>query len=214
MQLAMFGATGRTGVPLVHQALARGHIVQAMVRSASKAGTLLPTSEESLRLFTGDLLDGEAVARTVVGADAVINVAGPVKGAPKDLQQRLIDHLLTGMHAAEVRRLITLTGAGVRIPGDHPTFADRAIRTALKLAQGALLADAVGYVETVRVSDLDWTVVRVPRLTDDAARGVYRRSSHLGSDSSTRISRTDLATAILDLLEDPTSIGQAPVVSW
>lgn len=214
MQLAIVGATGRTGVPLVHQALARGHLVHALVRSASKAGQLLPTSHDGLRLFTGDLLDGEMAAKTIVGTDAVINVAGQVKGAPADLQQRAIEHVIDGMRAAEVRRLVTLTGAGVRMPGDQPKPADRIIRTALKLLQGKLLADSVAYVDAVRASDLDWTVVRAPRLTDGDARGTYRTATNVGGDSSTQISRADLATAMLDLLDDPASIGQAPVVSW
>jgi putative NADH-flavin reductase len=214
MQLAIFGATGRTGVALVHQALERGHLVRALVRSTAKAEELLPTSAGSLRLITGDLLDGDAAAKTIVGTEAVLNVAGPVRGAPPDLQQRAIGHVIAGMQATDVRRLITLTGAGVRMPGDRPKVADRVIRTALQLMQGKMLADAVAYVEAVRASDLDWTVVRAPRLTDGEPRGTYRASPHVGGDSSTRIGRADLATAMLDLLEDPGAIGQAPVVTW
>ena len=214
MHLTVLGATGRTGVPIVQQALTRGHDVTALVRSPTKAGELLPVSEDRLRLVTGDLLDGEDVKAAIIGADAVINVAGQVKGAPEDLQQRAIRHVIAAMHAADVRRLVTLTGAGVRMPGDQPKIADRVIGGALKLLQPKLLADSVAYVDEVRASDLDWTVVRAPRLTDGDARGSYRVAPNVGGDSSTQISRSDLATAILELVEDDSFVGRAPVVTW
>jgi putative NADH-flavin reductase len=44
MRLAVFGATGRTGVPLVEQALDRGHHVTAFVRDPGK---LAPASDSA-----------------------------------------------------------------------------------------------------------------------------------------------------------------------
>jgi putative NADH-flavin reductase len=215
MRLAVLGATGRTGVPLVSQALERGHTVAALVRSRAKAAELLPVGDGLLELHVGDLLDPPAVAEVVGGADAVLNVAGQVKGAPADLQQRAIGHVLGAMSASEVDRIVTLTGAGVRLQGDRPGLADKVFGAALKLAQPKLLADSVAYVERVLASDRDWTVVRGPRLTDGARRSSpLRVAAHVGGGTGTTLGRADLAAFLLDVVEQGDWSRQAPVVSW
>ncbi len=57
----LLGATGRTGLPFLSQALARGHLVTIYVRNVSK----LPTSVIShphLRAFTGEFHEADKVA--------------------------------------------------------------------------------------------------------------------------------------------------------
>lgn len=213
MRLAILGGTGRTGQPLVAQALTRGHEVTALVRSSEKAAAVLPTDADGLTLVEGDLLDASAVSKVVAGVDAVINVAGQVKGAPEDLQQRAIGHILVAMDQDGVRRIVTLTGAGVRIPGDTPTAVDRIFGTALKLLQGKLLADSVACVEAVRTSGTDWTVVRAPRLLDGPATGTVVTRPHVGQGASSKLTREDLATYLLDAVTDDATIGTAPAVS-
>ena len=67
MRLAVFGATGRTGKPLVEQALNAGYEVTAFVRDPSK----LATKHERLTVVQGDATDAVAVERVVHVADAV-----------------------------------------------------------------------------------------------------------------------------------------------
>lgn len=66
MNLAVFGATGRTGVPLVERALARGHEVVAFARDPAA----LPASlreQERLAVVEGDAYTGDGVSRAVAG---------------------------------------------------------------------------------------------------------------------------------------------------
>ena len=72
MRLAVFGASGRTGRPLVEQALARGHEVRALVRDPAK----LPLTHDRLALVRGDVLSAGDVADTVAGCDAVLQCGG------------------------------------------------------------------------------------------------------------------------------------------
>lgn len=213
MRLAIFGGTGRTGRALVEQALGRGHEVTALVRSSDKAAAVLPADAADLTLVQGDLLDAAAVSRASDGAEAAINVAGPVKDGPEDLQQRAMAHILAALDEHGLRRLVTLTGAGVRLPGDTPKLVDRVFGTALKLLQGAVLADSVAAVAAVRSSDTDWTVVRVPRLLDAPATGTVVIRPHVGQGTSAKLTRPDLATVLLDTVADDATIGTAPVVS-
>lgn len=90
MRIAVFGATGRTGVPLVEQALERGHEVVAFARSPGKLGVDNP----DLTVVEGDAYSGEGVAEAVAGADAVVSVLGQSSDGPDDLLTVAGDHVI------------------------------------------------------------------------------------------------------------------------
>lgn len=214
MHLTILGATGRTGAHLVTEALGRGHEVTALVRDHRKAADRLPVDGPRLTVEVGDATDPRALERAVTGADAVIDVTGPVKEGRKDLRSAVTRHLLPVMTRLGVDRLVFLTGAGVRLDGDRPTLADRAIRGVMSLLQREILEDGQAAVTAVTASPLRWTVVRAPRLTDAAPRGEVRTADHVGGDTGTTLGRGDLARFLLDEVEHDTWVASAPVVSW
>jgi uncharacterized protein YbjT (DUF2867 family) len=214
MQLAVLGATGRTGVPLVETALQRGHTLTCLVRDRRKAERLLPVENGRLKLEVGDVTDAAAIDRTVKGAAAVVDVTGPVKGGPKRLRSEVVTHLLPALERHAIDRVLFLTGAGVRVPGDAPGVADRAIRGLMSLLQGEILADGQAAVAVLMAAPLDWTIVRAPRLTEAEPRGTIRTAANVGGGTGTTLGRGDLAAFLLDELEQRAWIRQAPVISW
>jgi len=60
----LLGATGRTGLPFLAQALARGHFVTIFVRNVSKLPFAL-ASHPRLRTFTGELHEADRMARAM-----------------------------------------------------------------------------------------------------------------------------------------------------
>ena len=72
MRLAIFGATGKTGIELVNQALEQGHAVTAFVRDPAR----LVIDDERLTVMVGDIFDPASVAQAVQGQDAVICALG------------------------------------------------------------------------------------------------------------------------------------------
>ena len=75
VKLAITGGTGFVGSHLVKAALANSHRVTALARRPQ-------SRKERLTWVEGDLADREALRHLVVGADAVIHVAG-VLNAPE-----------------------------------------------------------------------------------------------------------------------------------
>ena len=209
MKVTIFGATGRTGWPLVEQALGRGYEVTAFARDPSKLGI----SHERLTVVQGDVTDGSAVERAISGQDAVVSALGHVKGSSKDVQARGTASIVAAMEKHGVRRLISLTGAGVRAEGDEPKFVDRAITFLLKRLQPAVLEDGVRHAEVIKESGLEWVIVRGPRLTEGEKKGQYRVGL-VGKNSGTQVSRADLADFMLDQLTDDANLGGMPVVSY
>ncbi|AHY48276.1 Putative NADH-flavin reductase (plasmid) [Rubrobacter radiotolerans] len=211
MKLAVFGATGRTGRRVVASALSRGWEVRALARDPAKLGEF--GGEERLEVVRGDVLDAAAVERVVAGCEAVVSVLGHVKGSPKDVQTRGTQNIVRAMERTGVRRIVSLTGAGVRDSRDRPKLVDRVFAFLLARLQKDVLEDGERHVEVLRRSGLEWTVVRGPRLTEGERRGEYR-VGYVGKESGTQISRADLAEFMLDQVSDTTYLRRMPVASY
>jgi putative NADH-flavin reductase len=209
VKIAVFGATGRTGQPLVKEALAEGHEVVALARDGAKMGV----SHERLRVVQGNVLDGSKVEEAVAGSDAVVSVLGQVKDSPKDVQTRGTQNIVAAMKKHGVGRLVSLTGAGVRDPGDQPKLVDKAFGFLLKRLQPHVLEDGERHAEVIKGSGLEWVIVRGPRLTEGPKKGTYRVGL-VGKDSGTQVSRADLAEFILRQVTSDEYVGQMPVVSY
>lgn len=211
MRLAVLGATGRSGVPLVEQAVAAGHEVAALVRTPSKR-ELLPAEVE---VVEGDARDQTALARLVEGADAVLDLTGPTKGGPDDLRRTVVPALLSAMREADVDRLVLLTGAGVRVPGDQPGIGDRVIRGIMRLTVPAVLEDGTAAVTAARAAEgIRETIVRGPRLVDGSRDTPLRVAPGVGRGHGTTLGRDDLARFLLEVATSDAHVGEAPVVSW
>jgi hypothetical protein len=123
-----------------------------------------------------------------------------------------VRNILAAMGRHGVRRLVTLTGAGVADPHDRPRLLDRAVRLALRRINPEVLADAERHVAQVRASDTDWTVVRVGALNDRPPKGGVR-VGWVGVDTGPFVSRADAAAFMLAQLGDPAHVRQAPMIS-
>jgi putative NADH-flavin reductase len=208
MIIAVFGASGRTGIPLLRHALEAGHEVRAATRTAGK----IDIEHKNLTVIECDLTTREDVTKVIDGSDAVVSVIGHTKSSPDDLQTRAARFIIDGMNEANVKRLIVLTGAGVRFPEDSPGLFDHLIGFALKLLSRRILEDSKGYVEAVTSSNLDWTVVRAPVLTEQPSPGSYR-VGYVGKGTGSRASRENVALFILDELAKNEHVKDAPMIS-
>ena len=208
MKLAIFGATGKTGIPLVKQALDAGHEVKAFVRSPEK----MSVKHERLELVQGDATDPKAVERAVQGTDAVLSALGHAKGSPDDVQTVATRNIVAAMKRHKVERIVSLTGAGVSDPQDQPKLTDRAIKFLLSTLQKSVLTDAENHADVLRRSGLDWVIVRGPMLTEGKHTGKYR-VGYIGKNSGMRIPRADVADFMLKQLSDDRYLHQAPMVS-
>ncbi len=197
MKLTIFGGSGRMGQLLVQRALDAGHEVTALARTPDK----LALSHPNLRVLAGDMNDATAVAGVIAGADAVINLVSSAAAAR---------NVVAAMQAGGPRRLLSTIGAGVGDPADKPGVVDRLISGLIKLLARETWDEALEQAAVVRGSGLEWTLVRVGRLTDKPPAGA--RTGYLGSAGNS-LSRADLADWLLAQLADDAYVGKAPVVS-
>jgi hypothetical protein len=112
------------------------------------------------------------------------------------------------------KQIISLSGGGLPFPQkDKPKFIDHLMRGIMKIAVPKVLNDAIAHHQVLEQSDLDWMIVRGPRLTLGEKTGKYR-IGWVGVNSSTQISRADLADFILKQVQHFEFSKQMPFVSY
>jgi putative NADH-flavin reductase len=205
VRVAVLGATGATGRLLVEELVRRGHEVAALTRAAPADGS------PGVRWVEGDARDAAALTQLVQDADAVVSALGPRKG-DRTLHREVAPALVAAMTAAGVRRFVGVSGAGIDVPGDRKSVRDRVISALVRRLGGEAVRDKAVERELWAASDLDWTLVRPPRLVDGPASGRLEHAAHR-SPRRTSLSRADLAVFVSDLAERPDYVRQAPLVA-
>ncbi|MCP4357222.1 MAG: SDR family oxidoreductase [Chloroflexi bacterium] len=206
MKLAIFGATGKTGIELVKQSLEQGHIVTAFVRDPAR----LTIEDDRLTFVVGDVFDPASVAQAIRGQDAVICALG----AGNDLKKTTIRttgtiNIIKGMQKNDVKRLIIATAMGVGESWDTLSLFNKFFfATLLKSAR----ADHEAQEAAVKESGLDWTIVRPSGLTDTPRTGVYEVGENILAKTS-KIPRADVADLILKEVEQNRMIGKAITIT-
>lgn len=206
MRLTIFGATGGTGTRLVRRALEEGHEVTAVVRDPARLDV---PAHERLRVVTADVRDADDITPAVKGADAVLSALGPRGDGPPTICSDGARAIIAAMGKTGVRRLLLVSAAGPYPgPGDNPVIRyvvkPIVLERLLKLKDG--FDDLRRCEEEVRAADVDWTILRPPQLTDGPATGRYRTAVDVNLRGGRKISRADLAAAMLGLVGDEASV--------
>jgi putative NADH-flavin reductase len=207
MKLAIFGGTGKTGKHLIQQALDAGYEVVTLARTPSK----ITTQHPKLKVIQGDILDSDRVEEVIQGVDAVISVLGPSSNKPDFAISCGMEYILNAMQKHNVRRIILSAGAGIREPQDRPKLVDRFFGILLNMLAKNVVADMRQAVDKVKASNLDWTVVRVPMLTEVSAQGTLK-IGYVG-DIRPKIARADMAAFMLRQVTDKTYVAKLPAIS-
>lgn len=205
MKIAVIAANGRSGKIFVEQALKAGHTVRAGVYHTNN----LP-SHDRLQVVSCDATKPDDLTKLLTGQDAVASLIGHVKGSPPRVQTDAMRTLLEVMRELNLKRLVSLTGTGVRFPGDKITLVDRVLNLGVRLVDPDRIKDGHEYVKILQASDLDWTLIRVLKLQNTAPRPFSLRAH---GPTKWYVSREDVAKAILEVLGENSFIRQAPIIS-
>jgi uncharacterized protein len=212
MNVIVFGASGNIGKQITRELASRGHGVTGVTRGGGEIegfnGTVQP----------GNATDPDDVANISRGHDAIISAIGPRHGVD-DGTTLFIDAalgLISGARLAKVQRVIVIGGAGSLevAPGvrlvDTPEFPEAWKQDAL--AQATSLEMYRG------VDDLEWTYVSPAAIIESGDRSGHYRTGRdqllVDEDGESRITYADFASAVVDELEQGTSIRRRMSVAY
>jgi putative NADH-flavin reductase len=208
MQLALFGATGKAGGAVLQQARAAGYDVHALVRTPGK----LQASGAAVTAMAGDVRDLGAVGRVVKNADAVVSAIGGTRAGNLAVLQQGTANILTAMQRHGVRRLIVIQGFHLPFTGDPRNLGRPVMKAMLWAWNRHLIADTYQMAEVVRGSALDWTLIRMPRLTTGVPSDLYR-VGHLALGPWSSVTTGQVGHFALTCLEAAGFVRQAPMIA-
>jgi putative NADH-flavin reductase len=207
MRVAVIGATGGVGAAILEQAIASGHAVTALVRDSEKL-----KAHPAVAPIVGDIRDADAVARAVEGADAVLWAVGATSNKADQVAifQAGARNLVAAMSRHGVGRLIALSGAGITLEGERKPISGRVMSVIVRVAARHVYEAKRREYEVFTTSDLDWTLVRPPRVVEGPRTGRVVVGDRL---ASSQVTQGDVADAMLQQLSNPTHLRGAPFVS-
>lgn len=200
----------------MEQALARSHCVHALVRDPAK----MTTRHHELRLFTGSPLDKDCLQKAMQGCEAILSALNISRTSdwpwarlrtPVNFLSTVMQYLIELAPQQGINRIIFISAWGVAetrqdIPGWFRWFIENSnIRYPY--------ADHERQENLVQQSSLDWTGIRAAGLTHFKNKKQVLVSFHNQPPPRLTISRNNLASFMLDTLEQNLYSRQLPVVS-
>ncbi|MEE9875707.1 MAG: NAD(P)H-binding protein [Stenotrophomonas maltophilia] len=169
MKIALVGSTGNIGRQIARHALANGHELTVIVRSAQD----LPAELAGAHSVIASLDDQDALVAAIAGHDVLASAYGPRPGDDIGRVGEVAAQLAAAARKAGVPRLVVVGGAGSLevAPGvqlvDTPTFPEA--------YKPYALAHREAFNRLQAVDDLDWTFFSpAAEIGPGEERGQYR----------------------------------------
>ncbi len=166
--------------------------------------------DSGITIVPGSAEDPEAVKAVVSGADAAVSVMGPVKGEDPGRFSTAGRVIAAACKEAGVGRLLWMTGAGVMLPQDEPSFSRRLIRGVMKMVAGPVLKHSESAVSSIMESGVDYTVIRAPMLNEDTEEVTLE--SGYAAPRPKPVPRAQIARWIVAELQSPQWRNHAPML--
>ena len=196
MRVVIAGGHGQVALQLERVLNERGDTPVGIVRNPDHVPDLERASVEAVLLDLEDA-DVTAVVEVLDGADAVVFAAGggPNSGAArKETVDRGAAVLLAdAAEQAGVRRYVMVSSMGT---GKADPDSDDVFQVYLRAKKAA--------DDDLATRDLDWTIVRPGRLTDDAGTGRVQ----VGTLGRGEVPRADVAAVLAEVLHTDATVGK------
>jgi len=210
MKIAILGSTGFVGKVLIHKAVNAGYQVKTLARNPKK----LEDIGVKVEIIQGSIFEQSAIEETIKGAEAVLSTIGPPTGKKCDpqLYEKAMKDIVSIMHKNGIKRYIHIGGAAHEGgENENWTFNRRFLRLFLNLFSKQILVAKHLEWEVLKKSNLDWTLVRPPRIANEPASGNISADGKMLNNL--KISVEDLTNFILEQITSKEWIRKAPLVS-
>jgi|SRR6185312_8894407 len=198
--LIIIGANGGIGRQAVDQALSGGHRVTALVRNPAK----LPITHPNLKIVQADVTQPLTLSGLFAGHDVVISAIG-VRGGfsdhPTSLYSNGAGNILHEMKQAGLRRAFFISASAVETNPLLPFFFRLISKYIIQKLLANMYTDLRLMEGEIKETQLDWTIVRPPRLTDAKLTGNYRIAVNRFLKNGLKISRADTAHLMLSHIQ-------------
>lgn len=211
--LVIIGATAKSSVEIIRQALAAGHEVTGVARRPAD----VTLADPRLRILKGDVYDLASLEAAMNGDEVVISMVGP-RVDPTDTAETppTFDLFTTGtaniiaaMKKKGNRRLLVASSLGVEdeFPTAKPPPGD--FRLGWLWKSRYLYKNMKDMEGVVRASGLEYVIFRPPFLVEEPARKDYRLSVNTNSPKGTMMTYADFGAFVLEQVSGNQYLGSS-----
>jgi len=198
VRIAVIGANGGIGSKVVELGLNKGFHITAIVRDPSR----ITITHPELEVVQCDILKKERIAGVLSGQDVIVSAIGSNSLKETVLYSKGVENIIASMQDNDVKRGLFVSASGLEVNPTHSFLIRFATKHILQRILRNMYTDLTRMEAIIKRSNIDWTIVRPPRLTDQPVTGKYREAVNKILDNPKTISRANVAHYIVDHLMD------------
>ena len=154
---------------------------------------------DAVDVLLGDAKNSDDVAKALEGQDAVLCSVGGQSISDSTSRSEITRLIVSHMKAQSISRLVVCSVVGIGESGDHLGWFSRVLTGIfLKHAMNDHRAQEAIVVD----SGLEYVIIRPPQLVNGPLTKSYRTATEHESFRASKISRADVAHAMLSAIED------------
>lgn len=192
--IAVLGANGGIGKQVVLAALKAGHSITAILRTPSN----LQISHLNLQIVQGDVMKPETLDKYLKNKDVIVSAIGKNSLKNTILYSKGNKNLLESMKRVGANRAFFISASGLEVNPSHSLLVKFATKFILQSLLRNMYADLLRMEKIVKASDINWTIMRPPKLLDTSLTGSYRTAIDKFIINGLKISRSDVAHFIVN----------------
>lgn len=197
-KLVIVGANGGIGRQCVEQALQAGHLVTAILRNPAK----LAIEHPNLKKVSGDVMQPGAFENHFENQDAVISAIGVAGGFGSDKPTALYSqgnaNVLKAMEQKGIKRMFLISASAIEISPVLPFYIRLIEKYVVQKLLKHMYTDLLKMEAVIKSSNISWTIIGPPQLTNQAVTGTYRIAINTFLKNCLKISRADVAHFIIN----------------
>jgi len=206
-KIAIIGGTGTVGRHIAKRAIQQGYQVRMLVRNPERVSYI----HDKIEFVQGQIQEIETIRELLSDCKVVINTFGqPTKEKP--IYSQVTKNILGVMTELTITRYIGVSGGSLTISGDNKRMLNRFGAKLFELIFPVMMEDKKAEWELLsKDKHIQWTLIRLPFVKDTLKTKKIKES--LTDMPGTKITNRDIATFIMEHVENTKYIHKAPFIS-
>lgn len=206
-KIAIIGGTGTVGRHIAKRAIQQGYQVRMLVRNPERVSY----KHDKIEFVQGQIQEIETIRELLSDCKVVINTFGqPTKEKP--IYSQVTKNILGVMTELTITRYIGVSGGSLTISGDNKRMLNRFGAKLFELIFPVMMEDKKAEWELLsKDKHIQWTLIRLPFVKDTLKTKKIKES--LTDMPGTKITNRDIATFIMEHVENTKYIHKAPFIS-
>lgn len=201
-RVLVIGGSGGIGKQCIRAALDAGCYVTAVLRTPSK----LSIAHPNLIIVQGDVNSPDQITPHLGNKDVVISAVGASGGLlgdkPTTLYSDSAKLIINGLDNVTDSQVFFISASAVEISPVLPFFVRLIARFVLQKLLKHMYSDLLKMESLVKLSSVNYTIIRPPQLTDGEETGNYRVAINQFLRNGLKISRADVGHFIINHIDD------------